>query len=401
MPAIFISYRRDDTLSAAGRLADALSLQFGSAEVFRDVEAIEAGADFRVALLDAVRAARVVLVIIGRQWATQPGVDGQPRLHAASDYVRLEIEQALAHGVPIVPVLVESARMPRPEELPESIRPLAYRHAQVLDDARWHRDAADLVELLARTTDLTPTSTRHTGRDPTPPLGRRLIRHITDVPFDAVRLLYEPRRLLVTRGSTESDGLLPAVVFLIVSQVLAGVLVLQVWPTRSNVVQFVITPAIQMLLLAVVLSIPLYLAWRLAGASRQYARVLVILLYQCGFLGLGVALATVVTMTGMALSMPAAVEELARNPGAEGLSRFLTSMQTTPNAAPWVVASMMTGVLLAALLLWLVATWTAYRDALHQPSSRSWIALALFTVFCAVPLWTLAWVAVVLQRAGM
>jgi hypothetical protein len=45
MPAIFISYRGEDTISATGRLADVLAVR-GLTEILRDVEAIEAGADF-------------------------------------------------------------------------------------------------------------------------------------------------------------------------------------------------------------------------------------------------------------------------------------------------------------------------------------------------------------------
>ena len=45
MPAgIFISYRRDDSRHAAGRLADDLSQAFGAERIFRDIEGIELGA---------------------------------------------------------------------------------------------------------------------------------------------------------------------------------------------------------------------------------------------------------------------------------------------------------------------------------------------------------------------
>jgi hypothetical protein len=65
VPAIFISYRHGATLSATGRLADTLATRFGTEEIFRDVDAIEAGADFRVALTGALASAQVVLVMIG------------------------------------------------------------------------------------------------------------------------------------------------------------------------------------------------------------------------------------------------------------------------------------------------------------------------------------------------
>ena len=60
MPEIFISYRRDDSRGATGRLADKLVQHFGPEQVFRDLDAIEAGENFQRAIVDAVRAASVI-----------------------------------------------------------------------------------------------------------------------------------------------------------------------------------------------------------------------------------------------------------------------------------------------------------------------------------------------------
>jgi hypothetical protein len=43
---MFISYRRDDAPSHAGRLYDALVERFGEENVFIDIDNIESGADF-------------------------------------------------------------------------------------------------------------------------------------------------------------------------------------------------------------------------------------------------------------------------------------------------------------------------------------------------------------------
>jgi hypothetical protein len=40
MPTIFISYRRADSASAAGRLYDRLAERYGRASVFKDVDSI-------------------------------------------------------------------------------------------------------------------------------------------------------------------------------------------------------------------------------------------------------------------------------------------------------------------------------------------------------------------------
>jgi hypothetical protein len=46
MPEIFLSYRRADAAGTAGRLFDRLSQHFGTGQVFRDIDSIEAGDNF-------------------------------------------------------------------------------------------------------------------------------------------------------------------------------------------------------------------------------------------------------------------------------------------------------------------------------------------------------------------
>ena len=70
--AIFINYRREDTLRATGRITEALVNSFSTGEVFRDLQDIEAGADFRTSLADKLRAARVVIVVNGPSWLRPP-----------------------------------------------------------------------------------------------------------------------------------------------------------------------------------------------------------------------------------------------------------------------------------------------------------------------------------------
>jgi hypothetical protein len=44
--SIFVSYRREDSQHAAGRLVDRLTQSFGKDRIFMDVDAIEPGLDF-------------------------------------------------------------------------------------------------------------------------------------------------------------------------------------------------------------------------------------------------------------------------------------------------------------------------------------------------------------------
>jgi TonB family protein len=143
---IFINYRREDSSGHAGRLFDALSDHFAG-RLFMDVDTLEPGVDFVEAIEQAVGSCEVLIVVIGREWLTVKDAAGQRRLDDPADFVRLELETALERKIRVIPVLVQDAPMPRPEELPPSLARLARRNAIEISDARWAYD----VERLART----------------------------------------------------------------------------------------------------------------------------------------------------------------------------------------------------------------------------------------------------------
>ncbi len=148
MGAIFISYRRSDSQGESGRLFDDLIRQFGKSAVFMDVVAIDAGRDFRRAIDDSVQSCSALLAMVGPQWLEAADEQGSHRLENDADYVRLEIAAALRRDIPVVPVLLRGARMPRSEQLPEEIADLAYRNAVELSHARWKSDVQVLIKAL-------------------------------------------------------------------------------------------------------------------------------------------------------------------------------------------------------------------------------------------------------------
>jgi len=150
MPSrIFISYRREDAAADAGRLADHLSQRFGKDRVFLDVDAIAPGSDFVQALHASLEQTAAVLIVIGPRWTSVSGTDGARRLESPSDFVRLEVEAALGRTIPVVPVLVQGARMPKAEDLPAPLTGLATRQAVSLDYDEFHDDANRLCDRLA------------------------------------------------------------------------------------------------------------------------------------------------------------------------------------------------------------------------------------------------------------
>jgi hypothetical protein len=147
---IFISYRRDDAAGSAGRLYDRLQDEFGPGNVFIDVDTLQPGDDFVEAIKEKLSVCDVMLVVVGKQWLTATDDAGRPRLHDEGDYARIELQTALDRGVITIPVLVERATMPRPQDLPEPLRPFARRQAAELRDTRWRGDVDHLLERLKR-----------------------------------------------------------------------------------------------------------------------------------------------------------------------------------------------------------------------------------------------------------
>lgn len=146
---IFINYRREDAAGVAGRLADSLTRYFGAGRIFRDVDSIAGGEDFIDVLHQTAGSADAMIVLIGPRWRTVADASGQPRLDDPQDWVSREIALAIERKIPVYPVLVEQAVMPREAELPEALRPLARYNAQALSDQRWSSDVTRLAKVVA------------------------------------------------------------------------------------------------------------------------------------------------------------------------------------------------------------------------------------------------------------
>lgn len=145
MGRIFLNYRREDSKHSAGRLYDRLEERFGADNVTFDIDSIPLGVDF-VDYLDAqVSQCDALLAMIGHDWLAalnRRTETGEP------DFVRVEIEAALARKILVIPVLVDAARVPSEADLPENLRSLSHRNAARLNHERFRADAEGLIEAL-------------------------------------------------------------------------------------------------------------------------------------------------------------------------------------------------------------------------------------------------------------
>ena len=145
---IFINYRREESGHVAGRLHDSLAPKFGRDKLFMDVDNIPVGRDFEEYLSSQVAVCDAMLAVIGPNWLTVKDETGQRRLDNPNDFVVIEIGAALARNIPVVPVLVDEARMPKASELPDSLKLLARRQAVQVRHANFSSDAEALIKRL-------------------------------------------------------------------------------------------------------------------------------------------------------------------------------------------------------------------------------------------------------------
>ncbi len=151
---IFISYRRDDSADITGRIYDRLVQHFGKDSIFKDVDSIPFGVDFRVHLQRVVEQCDAVLAIVGDQWLDVADETGKRRLDDLGDFVHVELEAALKRSIPVIPLLVKGARMPREDELPPDLKDFAYRNGtSVRHDPDFHGDMDRLIKSLEQALD--------------------------------------------------------------------------------------------------------------------------------------------------------------------------------------------------------------------------------------------------------
>lgn len=147
---IFINYRREDTEASAARINDKLTQAFGESSVFFDIDDIPAGVDFVEVLQKQIDTCDVFLAVIGRRWLGFTDQNGRPRLDDSNDFVRTEIRSALKRGIPVIPVLVDGAQMPRPGDLPADIDALRRRQAVEIRTQRQIEFNSDAEWLVLR-----------------------------------------------------------------------------------------------------------------------------------------------------------------------------------------------------------------------------------------------------------
>jgi hypothetical protein len=145
---VFISYRREDTAPAAGRVYDRLSRVLAKADVFFDVNTIGFGEDFKKRIVAEIGRSHAALIFIGDKWLEEVPPARKIRIWDTNDYVRAEVREVLARSILVVPILVSGAHMPNPEQLPDDIKAITTKHAVSLRHESFDDDTEKIVAAI-------------------------------------------------------------------------------------------------------------------------------------------------------------------------------------------------------------------------------------------------------------
>ena len=147
---IFINYGRGEDSGFVQALLSRLEQAFSSDQLFIDIDSIEPGVDFVRVLDEQVAKCDILLAVIGKGWINARDETNARRLDNPEDFVRIEIASALAQDKRVIPVLVGDARMPRSDELPETLKPLVKRGGVRLTHERFRADTNGFIDALSK-----------------------------------------------------------------------------------------------------------------------------------------------------------------------------------------------------------------------------------------------------------
>jgi tetratricopeptide (TPR) repeat protein len=187
MPGIFLCYRGIDRSYAPLLLDRELGRRFPG-HVFQAARSNTPATDIPDSIRAYIEQCSVVIVVIDRAWR-----DDISLLFRDEDWIRLEITLALEHDRPILPLLLDGARIPRSSEVPKGIAAFTDKASASMTTRRLD---ADLDRLVNEIEKLAPEMVLTGLTDPRPSAWRR--------PADLLLPEYE---VFPTRGRPESGWL--------------------------------------------------------------------------------------------------------------------------------------------------------------------------------------------------
>jgi hypothetical protein len=145
---VFINDRRAESLKDARHLASLLDRGTLKGRIFIDLKGLDGAEDWLTELERQVAASDIVVSLICPDWTEIRDTTGKRRIDDDNDFVRFELAEAFRRRIPVVPVLVDGARMPRGEQLPPNLLLLTRPQAEVLRSETFDADVGKIAARL-------------------------------------------------------------------------------------------------------------------------------------------------------------------------------------------------------------------------------------------------------------
>ena len=146
MAKIFINYRRAESLKDARHLAKLIDTGPFRGRIFIDLKGLDGAPDWLHELERQVASSDAMISIICPDWAEVRDGDGKRRIDNDKDFVRFELAEAFRRNIPVIPVLVDGARMPKGSELPDNLLYLTRPQAELLRAESFDADCAKIAK---------------------------------------------------------------------------------------------------------------------------------------------------------------------------------------------------------------------------------------------------------------
>ena len=338
-----------------------------------------------------------MLVVVGPHWLAATDAQGRRRLDDPGDFVRLEIELALAGGVAVVPVLVEGAKMPAAAELPPSLAAFARCQAVELSDQRWRFDVETLIASLQSRFGIDAAANASIDVVAAP-------RGATGWAADLADLAFHPRRLIARRQSGGASDHARAFAFLcgaiLASQAILLTTIDIDLVARGSAVDIALGIAVWLLtalllglLLAAFLIGTLALAWRIVARGAVVRRVAVVGAYVYGGVCFGVWAGFALSVVAVQLVDPGWLSGSVADVHAAVASsrpiatRPMTGFAQGPLADSARVLLVLGAIVFVATAAWCVGAWGAFRQSLAASRAQAWLATTLWIAIVAALFW--------------
>jgi TIR domain/Yip1 domain len=363
MAVIFISYRREQTAGEARALFNALVSRLGKASVFMDVDGIALGRDFRQVLHERLASCDLVLALVGRDWLDARTATGERRLDDLGDFVRIELETALAHkNTTVTPVLVQGAPMPTASQLPQTLSDFAYRNGFELSHNRWESDVQELIKRLGI----------GTAPDAHEPVLGSALKNLPSYFPDMARLVTRPKTSIL-QWTRDPNGILSRALVFVALSVAIGFLFQLPQLTKEQAFSSIAAGMAMFKVLAIVsMAGFIHLSFLAVRGRATFVSTLSAYLYVCSPLYLALVVLETASI-GVLRTYDPAVADAARLGGPASLYSSAEQVRLFSANAPGL--SNTYAILVLAMLLitpaWFVACWGALRELHGVPRWRS------------------------------